>query len=252
MPDSLDKAKSLMKNFLEKHQDIYEMVQNEKSQINSSSLSAVELDDVEINKSICASDSKLIQPMADEQKSTLSEENESSEDSFLKIKKRMEQIPLYIEARSYGINYLSSVTQTSGKFYEKMRSKAYPEKLIKFLQVEFTKDGLLDDYAVAGLIIDTFRGARAESPFAMKRRLLNRGVDAETVDQIIDEEYSDIDLLLDEFISNRCRSELEEIDTCKDKEAGKKIIARIIRRGQARGFYQSDIVNYLRKRKNNK
>ncbi len=271
MSDSLDKAKNLMQDFLNKHHDIYEKVRTENlldnniaGELDSESDETLNeqqdlsLDNESVNvrnsqNSLSEFSNGLIQPEGSSVDNFIdySSDDENEEDKkFFRLKKQLESIPIYNQARQYGINYLSSITQTTGKFSEKLISKGYPEKLVKFLVWEFTRDGLLDDYAVAGLIIDTFRGARAESPYAMRRRLLSRGVSPDIVEQIIEDEYSDTDLLLSEFMSERCKSELDNLDKCKDKIEGRKIISKIVRRGQARMFYQADILNYLRNRKN--
>lgn len=240
MTSGLEEAKSRMEAFLTDHQALLEQVRAENETVSGEDAFQEEAEGGARSE---AGARKALLPARGEQAASSEEDKESR---FWHVREQMEKIPLYREAHAEALTYLSRVTQTTGRFAEKMRSKGYPEKLIRFLQVEFTREGLLDDQALAGLILDGFRERRAESPRKMRLRLQERGIDPDVIDEVIDAEYGDEEALLEELMTHRCKEELERLRLCEDREEARKLIVRIVRTAVSRGFFQADVLRYLK------
>ncbi len=95
------------------------------------------------------------------------------------------------EARSQAIAFLGLSKKPSGQVAARLQTQLFSREVIQAVLSELQEDGYLDDYALAKRIIGQRQGRQAEAKSALRRRLLTKGLAAESVELALNEAFDD-------------------------------------------------------------
>ncbi|MDO5732700.1 MAG: RecX family transcriptional regulator [Eubacteriales bacterium] len=228
----LSQAKSNMDSFLHAHQDLL--------------LDARRGQQSELETAVQSSSDKPLNASTPDQLT----DAEARLAKIERVRNKLASQAIYQEARARGIAYLSRVTQSTGKFREKMLELEFPPKLVEFLIIEFSEEGFLDDEAICELIMDAHRDRRSESCYAMRRRLTGRGIPAKIASRLVERDYAPDQDRIEEMVEALYGVTIDAIldEEKRDLEVEAELSRKIIQRASSRGFSPSEVVQYLRQR----
>ncbi|MEA4888271.1 MAG: regulatory protein RecX [Clostridiaceae bacterium] len=95
------------------------------------------------------------------------------------------------EARSKAIAFLGLSKKPSGQVAARLQAQSFSREVIQAVLAELQADGYLDDYALAKRIIGQRQGRQAEAKSALRRRLMTKGLAAESVELALQEASDD-------------------------------------------------------------
>ena len=94
-------------------------------------------------------------------------------------------------ARSRAISYIGISAKTSGAVFAALRRDGYPVDVINETILALDEDGYLKNKAVAIALFKGATGKSAESRFALKGRMLRRGIPLSIAEEVLKEYATD-------------------------------------------------------------
>jgi SOS response regulatory protein OraA/RecX len=135
-------------------------------------------------------------------------------------------------ARFRAISYIGIAAKTSGAVYAKLLREGFPNAIIKETVIALDEEGYIKNRVVAMGLFKGAAGRSAESRFALKGRMLRRGIPLSVAEDILKEYSSDSEsastLLLVKF-----RAELADKTPTRELNP---LAARMTRFLAARGY----------------
>ncbi len=136
-------------------------------------------------------------------------------------------------------DYLSHRMRTTHEVIKRLREKEYREEEIQEAIASLTSFKYLDDYEYARRFFE-YNGSKHRGAKRAVRELAEKGVSSETIQLALEDyEYeSDVDELAEARL-------IAEAEASKGQEIDERMIARVARRLESRGFKHDDIYKIM-------
>ncbi len=137
-------------------------------------------------------------------------------------------------ARSAAIRHIGIAARSTGAVRGFLQRESYPDDLIDEVIIGLLEEGYLDDHRPARRIIRDRTAGKAESQAALRSRLLRQGVSADVIDAVAEDMVPD-EVSAVELVRGRFTRDLQAFSDL-DREAKRRLVARIGRFMQSRGY----------------
>ena len=112
-------------------------------------------------------------------------------------------------ARSRAVAYIGIAARTSGAVFAALRRDGYPVDVVNETVMALDEEGYVKNRAVANGLVKRATGKSAESRFALKGRMLRRGVPLSVAEEVLSE-YANDSESAGELLRVKFRFELAE------------------------------------------
>lgn len=151
------------------------------------------------------------------------------------------------EGRSEAIAFLGLARKPSGRVRARLSDEGFDETIIREVIKQLQEEGYLDDTLLARKLVAQRQHRRGESRFALRQRLLTRGLAHEAVDAALSEAPTDQDQAAC-LLAARFSLEMDQLSCAQTPiEEKERLGQRLMRFLAGRGF-DSDIIYGLLER----